>query len=179
MASILSLESAMGSIVSKHPEAETKAFKKKLPKAIRAALEKTFKYWHKTFAKHHFKRQAFSRYPQEYGGNFKRMPSIRLGKLVKLGKNTFDPLVKTGKLRNAFMHGSVMYTGNNFDLKANFKALPDYAYKYRPNQTKKYEALVAYNDAELTSLVKMFSKFFQIEIGKADPASKTLGTAVL
>lgn len=177
--SIVSLESAVGGIVAKHPAAETKAFKKKLPKAIRAALEKTFKYWHKTYAPHHFKRQAFSRYPNEYGKSSKKALSQIIKRQIKAGTNTDKPLVKTCRLRSAFLHGTVIYTGNNYDLKANFKSLPDYGYKYRPNQTNKQKAMVTVNESEFSSLVKMFEKFFQAEINKADPSSKTLGTAVL
>ncbi|MCK5127548.1 MAG: hypothetical protein KAR42_14930 [candidate division Zixibacteria bacterium] len=179
MAERLSLESSVAGVIAKHPAAATKAFRKKLPKAIRAALEKTFKYWHKTFAKHHFQRQAFSRYPDLYGKNFKKNLSEKLKYQISKGRNTEYPLVKTGRMLAAFARGTIIFTGSNYNLNANFKSLPPYAYKYRPNQTDKQKAMVVVNDAETVSLAKMFEKFLVIELAKIDPSQKTLGSAVI
>ena len=163
-----------------------KGFRRKLPKAIRAALEKTFKYWLKTFAPHHFERRAFVRYPDFYQKSYKRTYRSDsrhkshkiLRSRIRRGDETDKPLVKTGQLKQKFLHGSYVFGGSNYTLKVKWPGLPDYAYKYKSGHLNKQLALTAVNMDEFESLVKFFDKALQEEIDKIDPATRTYGKAV-
>ena len=185
-----------------NPSMAVAAFRKQIPVVIRAALEKTFTYWHENYGPKHFKRSAFQDYPNTFEKNYKKdfqrgqfngkknkdlSPRERSLKMlyweIKKGKNTDRPFVKTGAMEEAFLHGSYNFTGSNENLKINWKGLPKYAYMYYPGKFNKQQAIVDWNDQEKSQLELVFNMFLTDEINKLETTgtatSKSYGRAIL
>ncbi len=115
--------------------------------AVRVALQDTFGFWRRTIAPVHFTRHAFSRYPSEYRGNYKRgytgvnplagkttaeiilatprERSLRtLWYEIRRWKNSDKPLVKSGAVRREILRGSVTFNSSNTTLVAHWPNLP-------------------------------------------------------
>jgi len=102
-----------------------------LPKAQRLALETTFRYWHRHFAPLHFAREAFSRYTG-YAESAKRDLGRWLERHAQdIAKGRADasgaPAVRSGKLEQAFLHGSYIYTGGPRRLRVTWPTVPRHA----------------------------------------------------
>jgi hypothetical protein len=178
---------------SDRPAAAIAAYRAQIPTVIRAALEKTFTYWHENFGPKHFKRSAFQDYPNTYEKNYKkdfqrnktseRKSWRTLFWQIRKGKNTDKPFVKTGDMKDAFLYGSYNFTGSNENLKINWKGLPKYAYMYYPGKFNKQLAIVDWNDSEKSQLELVFNMFLTDEINKLETTgtatSKSYGRAIL
>ena len=137
-----------------------KELTKSLPAATRAALEDTFRYWYGLCAPEHFKRTAFGLYPEDYSESrktdmeeWKRRHARDLKRLgtwgigARLGE--VNPLVRSGKLQQAFLSGSYRFSGSNTRLRVTWPTLP--AYATRPNRYSGFRAdraLVEVNESE-------------------------------
>jgi hypothetical protein len=176
--------------------ADIRRVRRKLPKAIRAALERTFQYWLKKYAPTHFSRKAFAKYPEyrkSYKLPFKRGQRYSRSKSasprdhalailrwkIQAGKDTPSPLRASGALRAAFLHGSYKFTGGNEILNVTWPGLPVYSYKYRPGQIRKYVALTQASQDEYNAMIVVFEKFLAEEMAKIDPPSRSYGRVVL
>jgi hypothetical protein len=170
--------------VKNSASAPTRGLRKKLPQAIRAALEKVIKYWIKNIAPKHFKRSAFGNYSEyalHHKKNYEKWKK-KYGWKERKGYDTALPLVKTGELRRAFLRGSYIFTGSNEDVKTKWTGLPKHAYYSRAGHGRalnKSPLLVAYCNSEYDLLLKHFDIFLGKELEKIDPASRTYGRAVL
>jgi len=168
-------------ITKTDPAYQVRAFQRKLPLMIRAALEKVFYAWFKKHARKHFSRAAFTRYLEEYKDNSKINKQAWLRRnawRVKKGLDTEFPLVRTGALMRNFLGGNLSFSKMNDELKVKWHGLPTYAYAYHKNkigmrtQMNKAKGLVAVNEEETTEFQALFDKFLQAEIDKFDNKGK-------
>jgi hypothetical protein len=168
---------------------EVAAFRKKFPKMVEIALQKTFKFWLRNYAPRHFERQAFTKYPAEFADNWKKNPEgrrkKRLESSVRYGRDTDRPLVKTGALKQAFINGSFRFDRlpQSSGIRAVWLDLPKYAYMFKYKKGggttfKIQDALVAVADSELLVMGKVFEAYLQEEINREDPASRSKGIMV-
>lgn len=101
-------------------------------RATRPALERTFVFWREHMAPFHFQRDAFGKYPKEYGQSAKRNMAKWLAKRQKqVAKRTVDPMarpmVKSRRFRESFLHGGTLYTGSAERLRVRWSGLPAHA----------------------------------------------------
>ena len=162
--------------------------RKTIKKATRAALEATFKHWLKQYAPSHFERIAFRQYPN-FGKNYKS--SFRKGKYYKNSKayralayriskglDTDNPLEKTGKLKDAFLHGTTRFAGSKTNLNVVWTDLPRYAYMNSTNFNKS-EGLLDVTSPQYANLNKYFNSQHEKKRKLKRGSGKTYGTAVL
>ena len=153
-----------------------------LPRASRAGLERTFAYWLTVYGPLHFQLTAFYRYA-EYKklGKFEQAKFRRTHeRQLREGKDTILPLVKTGALRDAFLHSGYTFSAGMDKLKVKWPGLPAYAYKSRASLSKgtsanKAKCLTDINDQEQAKLAQVFAAEFDRQIASGDPASRTFG----
>ncbi len=159
---------ALGNIARKYADdAEVGRFKKHLPGMFRAALEGTFKYWHEKYAKLHFSRAAYMRYPDEYRHHFKKNLEKfkkRYLRRIESGGQSTNPLVATGALKQAFLYGSYRFRGNSYRIVADWPHLPTYSYIDRSKNFSKAKAVTAVNAPEAETLAKVFDSLMAKQI---------------
>jgi hypothetical protein len=166
--------------LKKRPEYFVRGMRKKMPGLIKTSLKKTFDIFFKKFKRKHFQRSAFQRYPEDYAGFGKRKVGARLKIAVKRGEDTAKPLVKTGKLKNAFLNGPYVLKANSKQLSADFVGLPEYAYKTKKTQANKQKALTAVSENEIEFFAKQFDEELQKEVNRIDkPSKQNYGRVIL
>lgn len=169
-------------------------------RAVRAALEKTFVFWHRTFAPLHFKLIAFQRYYEAYSWNYKirkrrdadasdestsMSPVVydpKSGKLTKLfirrggskGESAL-PLVKTGTLRGKFLFG-----GYTFGRELNVLTITWTTLGPPSGFAKIVNAMTYVNREESDALAAFFDASVSSQLEREDgPSARTYGKAVL
>lgn len=154
---------------------------KQFPGATRSALERTFKWWLRRRAPLHFQRTAFSQWIKEYSQSSKKDQNEWIRKNLRSyhtqGRKV-NPLEKSGGLKKAFLHGSYMITGNNYDMKVKWTGIPDYVFKYANKyKFKVKDAITAISADELKKISEVFEKFLHKEMVRATK-TKTKGRIV-
>lgn len=159
--------------------------KRDLARATRASLEETFRYWLENYAPAHFRRGAFGRYDTYAASRKLDLNEWRRRHAEDIARRRADPegrpLVRTGKLQQAFLTGSINLGGSNTRLQARWPSLPRYA--TRPNRYGGFEisrALVEVTEAERVKMSKLFRDWVSFHLRNLDKvAPRSYGRYVI
>jgi len=133
-----------------------------IKQATRPALEATFHHWRDHMAQYHFDRAAFTRYPKEYAASAKRDRATYMARRRRKGKTQrvqveAKPLVRTRAFRQAFLHGSVLFTGSYTSLRVRWASIPRHAtLKNKFSAFSAAEAVTTVSKAEWATLTKVY-----------------------
>jgi hypothetical protein len=155
-------------------------------KSRRPALERTFAHWREHMAPYHFQRAAFNRYPSEYGKSAKRDRAKWLAaRKRQAARYMVDPqarpLVKSRRFRQAFLHGSVLFTGSSERLRVRWASLPRHAtLRNQYSDFSVAEAVTTVSDTERKTLRNVYDGWLcRFMANDSDIPIRTHGMAVL
>ncbi|MFA5436339.1 MAG: hypothetical protein WC372_09920 [Candidatus Neomarinimicrobiota bacterium] len=164
------------------PTAPLRELRQTLPRANRTALEAAYKLWHHTFAPGHFEREAFSRYGAVYADSAKRDLagySERHERAIRAGRQTTDPLKKSGEFRSAFLGGYRFGAGMQ-RLRVTFPGLPRHVY-YR-NQYSGFsvvDAILHVTEHEREAMKKHYRATLAFQLKQDTARQKTFGRVTM
>ncbi len=162
--------------------AELKQFRRDFPFMITRAIQQVIMEWQEKKAPKHFTRQAFysyselkGSYKRKYSKGRKKYSSGALRMLVKRieeGKDTPEPMTKSGQLKAQFLGGSIRFSGGkrSGNVTAQWLSLPRKPLLRRGNQINVAEALTEIPPRDEEWFEKRFDFYLQQNINKHETA---------
>jgi hypothetical protein len=164
------------------PTAPLRELRQTLPRANRTALEASYKLWHHTFAPQHFEREAFARYSAAYAESAKRDLagySARHERAIRAGRQTTDPLKKTGEFRSAFL-GNYRFGAGMQRLRVTFPSLPRHVYYRNPySGFSVIEAIMHVPEHEREAMKKHYMATLAFQLKQDTARQKTFGRVTM
>lgn len=164
------------------PTRELRRLRQTLPRATRTALESSFKLWHERFAPFHFERAAFARYAQRYAASAKRNfseYSERHSRQLARGRQTTNPLEKSGAFKRSFLSGGYRFGAGLKRLHVTFPGLPRHVYRRNPfNTFSVAEAIMQVTEPERQAMKRHFIAQLAFQLKQMFARRKTFGRAV-